>query len=253
MCLLALHYRTLAEAPVLAAANREEYFDRPSLPPQRVRTQANSSPQALCGLDARAGGTWLGVNAHGLLVAVTNRAKTRLSQEPRSRGTLCLELLACRTAAEAAQLALDELATDRYAGANYACLDARNGIVIHGGDRLEQIALEPGLHLLANRDLNDPNDARLQLARELFQAAPIGSIAEFLPAAKRVCAHYVPVGRLGELQQPSIVLRASDRGTVSSSLIALAEDRKQGVYEYAPGPPDTAGYDDYSELLRGLR
>ncbi|HVX62113.1 MAG TPA: NRDE family protein [Pirellulales bacterium] len=253
MCLLALHYRTLPEAPVLAAANREEYFDRPSLPPQRVRPQAGSSQQALCGLDARAGGTWLGVNAFGLLVAVTNRDKSRLPPAPRSRGKLCLELLACRTAAEAAQLALEELATNRYAGANYACLDARDGVVIHGGDRLEELVLEPGLHLLANRDLNDPSDSRLQLARELFQQAPIGSIAEFLPAAKRVCGHYVSGGRLGNPQQPSIVLRASDRGTVSSSLIALAEDRKQGVYEYAPGPPDTADYDDYSELLRGLR
>lgn len=253
MCLLALHYRTLAEAPVLAAANREEYFDRPSLPPQWVQPQASSSQRALCGLDARAGGTWLGVNAHGLLVAVTNRDKSRLPQAPRSRGKLCLELLACRTAAEAARLALDELATNRYAGTNYACLDARDGIVIHGGDRLEEIALEPGLHLLANRDLNDPRDARLQLARELFQAEPIASIAEFLPAAKRVCGHYIPEGRLGDPQRPSIVLRAPDRGTVSSSLIALTEIREQGVYEYAPGPPDTAGYDDYSELLRGMR
>lgn len=252
MCLLAIHYRTLAEAPVLAAANREEFFDRSALPPRLVQPKAGASQRALCGLDARAGGTWLGVNSHGLLVAVTNRHKTHPPQAPRSRGQLCLDLLACRTAAEAARLAMEELAANRYAGANYACLDARSGVVIHAGDRLEEIALSPGLHLLANRDLNDPHDVRLQLARELFAAQPIRSIDEFLPAAKRVCGHYVHEGRLGDRKRPSIVLRAADRGTVSSSLVVLAEDKEQGVYQYAPGPPDTAGYHDYSELLRGL-
>ncbi len=250
MCLLAIHYRTLAEAPVLAAANREEFFDRPALPPQLVRPKADLPQRALCGIDVRAGGTWLGVNTRGLLVAVTNRHKTNVPDAPRSRGKLCLELLACRTAAEAARLALDELAANRYAGANYACIDAQSGIVIHAGDRLEEVALEPGLHLLANRDLNDPQDARLRLARELFLTQPIRSIPEFLMAAKRVCGHYVHEGRLGDPEHPSIVLRAADRGAVSSSLIALPGDIANGAYEYAPGPPDTVGYRDYSALLR---
>jgi uncharacterized protein with NRDE domain len=245
MCLLALYFRGVAEAPILAAANREEFFDRPTLPPRLVALE-NSRTRALCGLDARAGGTWLGVNRRGVLVAVTNRRKTDLPPSPRSRGRLCLDLLGRRTAEEATRRAMAELSTGRYAGANYVCLDGHQGAVIHAGDRLECVSLDPGLHLLSNGDLDDPHDARLKLARELFAARPIGSVAEFLTAAQRICGHYVPHGG------PSIVLRASDRGTVSSTLVALTVKAADAVYQYAPGPPDIAPYDDYSALARSL-
>ena len=66
MCLLAIHFRTVQGAPLLAAANREEFFDRPALPPQLVHPGGESRQRAVCGIDARAGGTWLGVNASGL-------------------------------------------------------------------------------------------------------------------------------------------------------------------------------------------
>lgn len=250
MCLLAIQFRTFAEAPLLAAANREEFFDRPALAPQVIELSQRGGPQILCGIDARAGGTWLGVNQRGVFVAVTNRPKARVPAAPRSRGQLCLDLLACRSAAEAAQCAFDELSSGRYAGANYVCIDSKSGDVIHGGDGVERIPLEPGLHLLCNGDLNDPYDARLALARELFSEKPVGNAVKFLAAAKQVCGHYAPDAALGK---PSIVLRAADRGTVSSTLVSLADDPSEAVYQYAPGPPDIAPYEDFSPLLRSLR
>ncbi|HVW36706.1 MAG TPA: hypothetical protein VHB99_05355, partial [Pirellulales bacterium] len=74
--------------------------------------------------------------------------------------------------------------------------------------------------------------------------------AEFLTAAKHVCAHYRPGALPG---RPSIVLRAADRGTVSSTLVSLADDPSEAAYQYAPGPPDLAPYEDFSPLLRSLR
>jgi uncharacterized protein with NRDE domain len=250
MCLLAIQFRTFAEAPLLAAANREEFFDRPALPPRIVDARHRGGSQILCGIDARAGGTWLGVNPWGVFVAVTNRPKAHVPAEPRSRGQLCLDLLACRSAEEAAQCAFDELSSGQYAGANYVCIDSASGNVIHGGDRVERIALEPGLHLLANDNLNDPHDARLALARELFSKAPSRTAAEFLTLAKQVCGHYLPDASAGA---PSIVLRAADRGTVSSTLVSLAHDASAAVYQFASGPPDLAPYEDFSPLLRSLR
>lgn len=250
MCLLAIQFRTFAEAPLLAAANREEFFDRPALPPQIINAAHRGGSQILCGIDARAGGTWLGVNPWGVFVAVTNRSKTDVPAAPRSRGQLCLDLLACRSAAEAAQCAFDELSSGRYAGANYVCIDSSSGEVIHGGNRVERILLEPGLHVLANGDVNDPHDARLVLTRELFTQKPLGKAAECLALAKQVCAHYRPSAAAGE---PSIVLRAADRGTVSSTLVSLADDPSEAVYQYAAGPPDLAPYEDFSPLLRSLR
>lgn len=250
MCLLAIQFRTFAKAPLLAAANREEFFDRPALAPRIVDARHRGGSQILCGIDARAGGTWLGVNRWGVFVAVTNRSKSDVAATPRSRGQLCLDLLACRSAAEAAQCAFDELSSGRYAGANYVCIDSTSGDVIHGGDRIERIGLEPGLHLLANGDLNDPHDARLALARELFSKEPGRTASEFLTIAKQVCGYYLPDAAI---EKPSIVLRAADRGTVSSTLVSLADDPSDAVYQYAPGPPDLAPYEDFSPLLHLLR
>jgi uncharacterized protein with NRDE domain len=71
MCIMAILYRSARDAPILVASNREEFFDRQS---QAPRIQSGK-PRVMCGIDRRAGGTWLGVNQYGLLVAVTNRTK----------------------------------------------------------------------------------------------------------------------------------------------------------------------------------
>lgn len=253
MCLLAIHFRSFADSPLAAAANREEFFNRASLPPRLLAPSGSapsgSTPRVLCGVDALAGGTWLGVNERGLFVAVTNRRKSQLPPAPRSRGQLCLDLLGCRSAEEAGRMAAVELATGRYAGANFVCADAETAEVIHAGDRLERRELAPGLHLIANGDLDEADDLRLALARELFAARPAATAADFLAAAQQVCGHYVadasPV-------RPSIVLRGADRGTVSSTLVSLAADPEQAVYRYAAGSPDRTPFTDYSQLLRSL-
>ena len=243
MCLLAIHYQILTEAPILVAANREEFFDRVSHSP-RIEAQR---PRVLCGQDERAGGTWLGVNEHGLFVAVTNRKKTSLPEQPRSRGTLCRELLNCRTAADASRLAETELASRRYAGANFVALDALAGFVVHGGDRLEILPLAPGLHLLTNGDLNDPRDARQRFARELFSAQPIGASGEFLDVAARVCATGPD-----PVRGTTIVLRGDNRGTVSSTLVALTTRSGDVAYRHAAGPPDRTAFEDYSRSLQEI-
>ena len=92
MCILAIQYRAAKDAPVLLAHNREERLDRPSLPP-RIQS---GKPRVVCGIDRKAGGTWLGVTQHGLAVAVANRPKAVVPAEPRSRGLLCRELLNCQ-------------------------------------------------------------------------------------------------------------------------------------------------------------
>jgi uncharacterized protein with NRDE domain len=75
VCTLALYFRVLEEFPLLIAANRDEQYDRPSVAPYPWPT----TPVIVAGKDLRAGGTWLGVNEHGLAVAILNRRETRPS------------------------------------------------------------------------------------------------------------------------------------------------------------------------------
>ena len=95
MSLLAVLYRLVPESPILVAANREEYYDRPSQSP----SIQSGKPRVLCGLDQRAGGTWLGVNQHGLFVGLCNRRSSGGDTfGNRSRGLLAREVLRCTSA-----------------------------------------------------------------------------------------------------------------------------------------------------------
>src|SRR5438105_5742894 len=119
MCLLALFYRVVEDAPVVAGANREEFYSRGGEPPQIL----DGPLPAVAGLDPVARGTWFGVNQRGVLVAVTNRPKSDVSPKPRSRGLLARKLLGCPTAAVAVDTAARELDRRPYAGCNIVCAD----------------------------------------------------------------------------------------------------------------------------------
>lgn len=235
MCLLVLAFHVVAEAPVLVAANREERFDRPSLPPQ----PHPGPPRFVCGVDRQAGGTWLGVNEYGLVAVVTNRPGPLPPTTGRSRGLLCLDLLGCASAGEAARLALAEISRGIYAGANYVCLDRGGGAVVHGGREPRILSVEPGVHLMTNGDLDDPQDRRLRLARKLLGPPP-ASVEEFMARTATVCAN------------GGLIIRTPDRGTVSSDQVAVTLLPQEAVYRHAPGPPDRFAYEEHSAVLRPI-
>jgi hypothetical protein len=242
MCLLALFLRAVEDAPLVVGANREERYDRPGEPPQIL-----SGPcRAVAGVDPQAGGTWLGVNDHGVLVAVTNRSKLEIPAKPRSRGLLVRDLLLnSRRAADAVETAKRELRPDRYAGCNLVLADGERAVVLHGGDWMSVWPLPPGLHVLANHDVNQEGDARVGHALAWLGRRSYRSSGDCLAALKKLCGQ-----RGGE--SPPICLDKGDRGTVSSTLIALRPSLAEGVYLHAQGPPDRTPYEDYSYLLKKL-
>lgn len=241
MCLLAIQYKTARDAPILVAQNREERFDRPSQPP-RIQS---GRPRVVCGIDRKAGGTWFGVNQHSMFATVANRPKRSVPAEPRSRGLLCREMLGVRTAAEAAELAVKELETGRYDGANFVCADAQSGHVIYGGDSIEAVELKPGLHLLTNGDLDDRSDPRQEFVRRLLTLQRLDSSVAFLAVASRTFSRKPDAsGKRG------VVVTGEQWGTVSSSLLSLTARSQNAVYQFAPGPPSEHAYDDVSALLR---
>jgi len=241
MCLLLLQFRDVPESPLMVGFNREEFFGRPAAGPQILP----DDPAIMCGLDRRAGGTWLGVNEFGLFVAVTNRLKSKLPAGPRSRGLLCLDLLRSASCREAIAQAASELSADRYAGANFVCADSSEAAVVHGGDGVEIVHLEPGLHLITNANVDDPSDVRQQFARDQIQRQQPKSSSEFVAAARELLR--VPIREPGQV---GIVLRGEDRGTVSSTILSLPESLTEATYLYADGPPDEHDYADYSPLLQ---
>jgi uncharacterized protein with NRDE domain len=242
MCLLALFFRVVEDAAVVVGANREEYYQRGGEPPRVL----DGPIPSVAGVDPAAGGTWLGVNANGVLVAITNRRKLDVPQQPRSRGLLAREMLACPSAAAALDHGIRALEQNRYAGATFLCADASRAVVIHAGDWLRVQPLPPGIHVLANRDVNDTSDPRLNYARDWLNRRPFTTADDIVRALAQLCAQHEP-------DDPPMCFRSHDRGTVSSSIVALRGTLTDSAYLHAQGPPCQTPFADCSQLLQELR
>jgi uncharacterized protein with NRDE domain len=242
MCLIALFFHVAGDAPLVVGANREEFFARGGEPPQLFADRPTSF---VAGRDPVGGGAWLGVNARGVVVAVTNRRTSRRPRQPRSRGQLVRDLLGSTTANDAAATATRELDGDRYDGCNVVCADAKGATVIHAGDWLRVRPLPAGLHVLANGDVNDEADARLRLVETILETARPRTAADCVAALRGVCGRREP----GE---PPVCIREADRGTVSSSIVVVREPMAAGMFLHSQGPPDQTPYADCSGLLRRL-
>ncbi len=245
MCLLGLAFRQLPDFPVLVLANREEFYARPTAAPQ-LFPRNGDIPAWMGGLDLTAGGTWLGVNELGLVVAVTNRRKDHPPPAPPSRGRLCRLLLAQHGMASAIAVARAELEGNRYAGCNLLLVDRDSAYAIEAGDVLQSTRLEPGLHLITNAALNASDDLRIARVRKEFAATDPQTAEIWLRDAERIC-------RLsGDGSEGPICLVGPDRGTVSSTVIGVGRDLLESHYRYAPGLPATTPYEDFTPLFRQL-
>jgi len=107
------------------------------------------------------------------------------------------------------------------------------------------VELPPGLHLLTNGDVNDPNDQRQAFVRRLLTLQKLDSAVAFLAVASRTFARRCDAeGRWG------VVFTRGNYGTVSSTLLSLTKKTHHAILQHAPGAPDQVAYEDFSALLR---
>lgn len=83
MCLIVFAWRPGHTQQLIVAANRDEFYARPSLP----LAQWPENPQVCAGRDLEAGGTWLGVGADGRFAALTNIRDPHQPPARKSRGS----------------------------------------------------------------------------------------------------------------------------------------------------------------------
>jgi uncharacterized protein with NRDE domain len=88
MCLILLSWQTDPNYPLIIAANRDEFFQRPTLSADFWPEH----PDILAGRDLDFGGSWLGVSRNGRFAAVTNLREVASSGD-RSRGNLVKDFL----------------------------------------------------------------------------------------------------------------------------------------------------------------
>jgi uncharacterized protein with NRDE domain len=90
MCLILFAYRCHRHYPLIIAANRDEFHDRPTAPASFWA----EAPQLLAGRDLRGNGTWLGITRAGRFAALTNyRDPSMPDGTAPSRGQLVTQFL----------------------------------------------------------------------------------------------------------------------------------------------------------------
>ena len=90
MCLILVAWQVHPDYPLVVAANRDEFFARPTAPAAFWK----DASQVLAGRDLEAGGTWMGVTRTGRFAALTNfRDPAQNRAGAPSRGRLVADFL----------------------------------------------------------------------------------------------------------------------------------------------------------------
>lgn len=152
MCLIIFAHQAVVGYPLVLAANRDEFFPRPTQHAQ-FWSEETGSQRVLAGKDLQAGGTWLGITDSGRFAAVTNiRDPSQPEQKPRSRGELTLSFLQSNLSAEEYARSLQP-SLDEFAGFNLLVGDSDSMCYINNFEGIIQ-QLEPGIYGLSNGLLN---------------------------------------------------------------------------------------------------
>ena len=180
MCLIAFALHASSRWPLVIAANRDEYLNRPTVPLARWKTPQGH--EIVSGRDLRAGGAWFGLTAGGpggpggRIAFLTNVREAVPAPSPRSRGELVTRWLESPGDAEAFTSSLTA-APDDFAGFNLVIGDwgpnpwrwVTNRAQPNGSGWQHQ-ALTPGVYGLSNAALDSPWPKTTRLKSVLGQS-----------------------------------------------------------------------------------
>lgn len=235
MCLIVIGWQAHPHYPLVVAANRDEFYARPSSPVGRWPGE----PHILGGRDLEAGGTWLGITESGRFAAVTNVREPGIAKAPRSRGELTRNFL------QGSQLPGDYLAGldgAAYAGFNLLAADADSLWYFSNRDGAPR-ELPPGIYGLSNHRLDTPWP-KLLTARQRFSAAlallPADAAMFDILADDSVAADedLPDTGLPIELERrlSPIFIRSENYGTRASSLLTRDRNGRIHLEERSFGP-----------------
>jgi len=151
MCLILLALQQHSSYRLILAANRDEYYDRPSAPP----TFWSEAPDLLAGKDLQSGGTWLGITKKGRIAAITNyRDPASTKRNAPSRGWLVRDFLLGKDGTEEYLIKVRQEAR-KYNGFNLV-VGVRDELYWYSNRTDEIVRLSRGLHGISNRLLDTP-------------------------------------------------------------------------------------------------
>lgn len=234
MCLILVAWKAHPDFPLVVAANRDEFFIRPTAP----AGWWTDPPGIFAGRDLQAGGTWLGVNREGAFAGLTNfRDPERVRPDTPSRGTLVADALA---GGEHVSERLEWLARHggAYNGFNLIFSDGRDLAIHESVSRRGQV-LVPGLYGLSNHLLDTPWPkvvaAKSRLTTALGRLPDTAPLLDLLRDDRPAPDEELPrtgVSLEWERLLSSAFIRAPGYGTRSSTVILMDRTGRTSFQEW---------------------
>ena len=224
MCLIVVAWHARPDLPLVVAANRDEWRERPAEPAHWWPDH----PEILAGRDLQAGGTWMGVTRGGRFAAVTNyRDPSEKRSTARSRGELVTEFL-LDTDSPARFLSTLSARAHEYNGFNLILGDGAS-LFYYGSREGEPRAIEPGVHGLSNHLLDEawPKVLRGRIRMEAALAAPEPAhpLFDMLSDVSMAPDAELPATGVGldwERRLASALIIGADYGTRTSTVLTVA-------------------------------
>ncbi|WP_223488224.1 NRDE family protein [Pseudomonas sp. A-RE-19] len=236
MCLIVFAWRPGHAQPLIVAANRDEFYARPSLP----LAQWPHAPQVYAGRDLEAGGTWLGVGANRRFAALTNIRDPLQPPARKSRGELVAHFLS-------GDMSIGDYFSDviarspEYAGFNLLIGDA-NELWHFNARETEAVMLNPGVYGLSNAGLDTPwpkvLKAKAALSEVLGDPQPQALLALLSDpqTAPLVELPDTGVGQATETLLSSVFIKSPTYGTRASTALIVQADGARHMVERSFGP-----------------
>ena len=235
MCLIVVGWRVHPDYPLVVAANRDEYYARPTA----IAARWPDVPQIIGGIDLEAGGTWLGITESARFAAVTNVREPNMAKAASSRGALTRDfLLSNMPAGDFAQ----QIEGSHYAGFNLLLSDGESLLYCSNRDGKPR-ALPPGIYGLSNHLLDSPWPKLVQ-ARQRFTAAlqhlpEEAAFFELLADQTIVEDDKLPqtgVPLEWERLLSAVFVKSENYGTRASTLLWQGSDGTLKLHEQSFGP-----------------
>ncbi|NEX59709.1 NRDE family protein [Noviherbaspirillum galbum] len=238
MCLIVFAWQVVPGMPLLAAGNRDEFFERPTEPAHWWEDH----PDIYAGRDRRDGGTWMGINRDGRFACITNvRAPNEKRSDAPSRGKLVRDYLAGSLSPEDY---IREIAAGAHRYNGFNLLIGHHRSLVWFSNKAEDDPrngkpLAPGVYGLSNASLDSPWPkvvrTKAQFASLLCQGAPREAYIEMLSDTTRASDCRLPhtgVSKEWERVLSAAFIESPEYGTRSSTVVQLAGERDAALYEH---------------------
>ena len=245
MCLIVFSVNQYPHFPLVMAANRDEFFQRPTAAMDWWHSEV-AGTEVLAGQDLMSGGTWLAVSREGVVSAVTNVRESADTIAARSRGEL--PLLAQRYRAdELTERLLSQ--RDEYAGFNLVQVSGQGGWHFSNRDAHPGRQMHRGIFGLSNHLLQTPWPKLLKLRTELNEALRdtpaehadqlhdtlIRNLQDTTPAPDSELPD-TGVGIERERFLSSPFIKGQDYGTRATTIVSISHTGEILVTEQSYGP-----------------